>query len=81
MLHLLQNPILLSLFIGLFVAIYMWFEDSFSDSGIKSMPKYVRAFILTAVAINVTMTYSKKSMHTVSNNIFQQSYNVGHAPF
>lgn len=78
----LQNPIIFSIAMGLFVAAYMWFEDSLTDKGIASKTKYIRAFIVVAVCVNVAQTYAKKS--SGSGNGYQsypQSYSVGQAPF
>lgn len=79
MLEYLQNPIIFSIAMGVFVAIYMWFEDSFTDQGIASKTKYIRAFIITMVVVNVLQTYAKKS--SSGGYSYQQSYSVGQAPF
>lgn len=81
MLEYLQNPIIFSIAIGLCVSIYLFFEDSFTDQGIQNKTKYVRAFIVTAVGVNVLQTYAKKSSSSFGGNSYQQSYNVGQAPF
>jgi hypothetical protein len=73
----LQNPIIFSIVVGICVAIYIFFEDSLEDKPVINKTKYIRAFILTMVGINVLQTYSKKSMNPSMN----QSYNVGNAPF
>lgn len=74
----LQNPILFSIAIGLFVACYTWLEDSFTNKVITNKTKYVRAFLITAVAINVVHTYANKP--SISGG-YQQSYSIGNAPF
>ncbi len=75
----LQNPILFSIAIGIFVALYMFLEDSFTDKEITRV-KYVRAFIITTVAINIAQTYTNKSFNQISNG-YNQSYSIGNAPF
>ncbi len=77
-----HNPIIFAIAMGLFVAVYMWFEDSLTDKGIASKTKYIRAFIVTAVGVNVVQTYAKKSTGGISNGYnYNQSYSVGQAPF
>lgn len=79
----LQNPILFSIAMGVFVAAYMWFEDSLSDKGIANKTKYIRAFVVTAVVVNVVQTYANKGgiSSSSSMNSYQQSYGTGQAPF
>jgi hypothetical protein len=81
MIEYLQNPIIFSIAMGVFVSVYMWFEDSLSDKGIANKTKYIRAFVVTAVAVNVAQTYAKKGGISSQINSYQQSYNVGQAPF
>ena len=88
MLHHLQNPIIFAIAMGTFVAAYMWFEDSLTDKGIASKTKYIRAFILVAVGVNVIQTYANKASpsstmggNMISHSPYQQSYGVGTAPF
>jgi hypothetical protein len=75
----LQNPIIFSIVIGIFVACYTWLEDSFTNQVITNKTKYVRAFIITTIAINVVHTYVNKSLNM--GGAYQQSYSVGSAPF
>ena len=80
----LQNPIIFAIAMGVFVALYVFFEDSLQDKPILSKTKYIRAFIVTAIGINVVQTYANKS--SVSSgmnggNIYNQSFLVGNAPF
>lgn len=83
MLVYLQNPIIFAIAMGVFVAVYMWFEDSLTDKGIASKTKYIRAFIVTAVGVNVAQTYAKKATSggITMGNSYQPSYSVGQAPF
>ncbi len=76
----LQNPIIFSIVIGICVSIYIFLEDSLADKPIINKTKYIRAFIITTVGINVLQTYSKKATIGGINN-FNQSYNIGNAPF
>lgn len=80
LLQYLQNPIIFSIAMGIFVASYMWLEDSFTDKGIANKTKYIRAFLITTVAINVIQTYANKPSNGISQG-YQQSYSVGNAPF
>ena len=79
----LQNPIIFSIAMGVFVATYMWFEDSLTNKGIANKTKYIRAFVVTAVVVNVAQTYAKKSIGGMPQqmNSYQQSYGTGQAPF
>jgi hypothetical protein len=81
MLEYLQNPIIFSIAMGVFVATYMWFEDSLTDKGIANKTKYIRAFVVTAVVVNVAQTYAKNGGINIPINSYQQSYGTGQAPF
>jgi len=83
MLHYLQNPIIFSIALGVFVAIYSFFEDSLSDKPIINKVKYIRAFIVTAVGVNVLQTYVRGASAPLSGGMggFNHSYSTGNAPF
>jgi len=80
----LQNPIIFAIAMGIFVALYIFFEDSLQDKPILSKTKYIRAFIVTAIGVNVAQTYANKSVNSMgggNGNMYNQSYSVGNAPF
>lgn len=82
MLEYLHNPIIFALTVGLGVMIYSFFEDSFTDEGIKPKTKYIRTFILTSIGIYMLMNYIDKLKNGGNTMTYMnQSYNVGHAPF
>ena len=83
MLEYFQYPIMFAIAMGVFVSAYMWIEDSFTNKGIASKTKYIRAFIITAVGVNVFQNYVDKvsSSGMMSSGPYQQSYGVGNAPF